>query len=52
MCQILNVSDLTEIKQAGRRQHTFEQQWKKRNLWRLHLLKGVPVGFVIQRWIL
>lgn len=40
------------MQQAARRQRTFEQQWKKRNLWCLHLLKGVPVGFVIQWWIL
>lgn len=31
---------------------TFEQQRKKGDLWRLHLLEGVPVGLVIQRRIL
>lgn len=48
----LYVSHLTETKQAEQLQHTFEQQWKKRNLWCLHLLEGVPVGFVIQGRIL
>lgn len=45
-----NASELRE--HAARLQHTFEQQWEKRNLWCLHLLKRVSVGFVIQRWIL
>lgn len=33
-------------------QVTLQQQRKKRDLWCLHLLEGVPVGLVIQRGIL
>lgn len=50
---LLALADASELREhAAQLQHTFEQQWKKGNLWCLHLLKGVPVGFVIQRRIL
>lgn len=38
--------------QGRNKKRTFEQQRKKGDLWRLHLLEGVPVGLVIQRRIL
>lgn len=53
VCNRNTLLDASELREhAAQLQHTFEQQWKKRNLWCLHLLKGVSVGFVIQRRIL
>ena len=37
---------------GGLRDDTFQEKRHERDLGRLHLLEGLPVGFVVQRWIL